>query len=125
MLTIMDFAHAYKHIGVDTRSSKFAVIALSGPQGKIRLSHLNTHPFGSRRAPPNWARVTQFVVFVLKKVFRVWLGVYVDDLFCLEPELAIEPDRHVIKVLCALLGLELATDKEAPPAMSEMLLGRI
>ena len=113
MLTILGCDHAYKHIGVHTRSTKFAAISPSGPQGEIRPAYLNTKPFGSRRAPANWARVTQFVVvFVLKKVFRVWLGVYVDDLFCPEPELAIESARHVIKELLSLLGPELAPDKE-------------
>ena len=33
LLTIMDFAHAYKRIGVDTKSTRFAVIALTDPQG--------------------------------------------------------------------------------------------
>ena len=51
MITIMDLDHVYKHIGVDTRSSQFAVISLSGPQGEIRQSYLNTQPFGPRRAP--------------------------------------------------------------------------
>ena len=31
MLTILDFAQAYKHIGVDAKSTRFAVIALSDP----------------------------------------------------------------------------------------------
>ena len=48
----------------------------------------------------NWARATQFAVFVLKKVFRVWLGVYVGDLFCIEPEATIESARISIKCLC-------------------------
>ena len=68
LLTIMDFAHAYKHIGVDAKSTRFAVIAHPDPQGAVCMAYLNTQPFGPRRAPANWGRVTQFVVFVLKKV---------------------------------------------------------
>ena len=123
LLTIMDFAHAYKHIGVDTKSTRFAVIALTDPQGAVCMAHLNTQPFGSRRAPANWERVTQFVVFVLKRIFRIWIGVYVGDLFCLEPESATESARSSVKQLCALLGLELAPDKEVAPTLSAMLLG--
>ena len=123
MLTILDFAHAYKHIGVGAKSTRFAVIALSDPHGAVCMAYLNTQPFGSRRAPSNWARVTQFVVFVLRRVFRVWLGVYVDDLFCLESDVTIESARHVIKELRALLGTELDQDKEVAPTSSSMLLG--
>ena len=123
MLAIMDFAHAYKHIGVGNNATPFDVIALPDAQGEIRLAYLNTQPFGSRRPPANWAMVTQFVVVVLKKMFRVWLGVYVGDIFCLEPELTIESARHAIKELCALLGLELAADKEVAPKLSTMPLG--
>ena len=31
MLKIMDFAHAYRHIGLDPESAQFAVIALGKP----------------------------------------------------------------------------------------------
>ena len=99
MLTIMDFANAYKHIGVYNASTQFDVIALPDPKGGVEMAYLNTQPFGSRRAPTNWARVTQFVVFVHKQVFRVWLGVYVDNLFFLEPQAAIEPARFVVEEL--------------------------
>ena len=51
------------------------------------------------------------------------MGVYVGDLFCVEPELTIESARHVIKELRALLGLELSPDKEVPHALPTMLLG--
>ena len=118
MLAIMDFAHAYKHIGVESKSTQFDRIAPSDPQGEIRLAYLNTQAFGSRRPPANWARVTQFVVFAQKKVPRVRMGIYVDDRFCLDQELSIEPARHVIKELCALLGMELAPDKEVPQTLN-------
>ena len=81
MLTIMDSAHAYKHIGLDTDSARFAVISLANPEGRIMMAHLNTQPFGPRRAPSNWARVAQFVAFVLREIYRIWIGVYVDDVF--------------------------------------------
>ena len=92
--------------------------------GGIRIAYLNTQPFGPRRAPANWARVTQFVVFVLKKVFRARMGVYFVDLFYVEPEYTIESDRHVIKEIRTLLGLELAPDKEGPPQSQHCPLGR-
>ena len=123
MLTIMDFAHAYKHIGLDPNSTQFAVIALANPEGEVMMAHLNTQPFGSRRAPANWARVTQFVAFVLRKLYRIWIGVYVDDVFCLEPDSTIVSAQLAIKDLCRILGLQLAPDKEIAPTISAMLLG--
>ena len=103
MLAIIDFAHAHKHIGMGPESTRFAVIALSDRQGAICLAYLNAHPFGSRRAPANWALVTQFVVSVLRKVYRARLGIYAGDLFCRAPGIAIESARRVVKELRALV----------------------
>ena len=58
-----------------------------------------------------------------KRDFRVWIGDYVDDLFCLFPELANESARRAIKELRAHLGMDLAPDKEVAPTFSAMLLG--
>ena len=51
------------------------------------------------------------------------LGVYGDDLFFLEPEATIESARHVVEELRALLGPELAPDKEVAPTFYATPLG--
>ena len=87
------------------------------------MAYLNTHPFGPRRAPPDWAMVEQFAVFVLKHVFRTWVGLYLDDLVFPEPESTIEPARRVIGEIGRLLGYDLDPDKEIAPAISTMPIG--
>ena len=52
MLTIVDFAHAYKHIGLDQESKRFAAISLAAPDGPVMMAYLNKQPFppaGPRR----------------------------------------------------------------------------
>ena len=74
MLTIMDFAHAYKHIGLVPNSAQFAVIASVNPEGEASMAHPNTQPFGPRSAPANWEAAAQFVAFAIRKLYRVWIG---------------------------------------------------
>ena len=57
-LVIVDFSHAYKHIGIDHRQNELSHIALLSPTGIPMYCKLNTQPFGSARAPANWARMT-------------------------------------------------------------------
>ena len=69
MLTVMDFANAYRHIGPGRNSTKCSAIAFADPSGNVQIVRLNTQPFGPRRAPSNWARVTKFVAFIIRNVF--------------------------------------------------------
>ena len=119
----VDFAHAYKHVGVAADQLDFATIVLGDPDGNAMMASLRTQPFGSIRSPANWARLTSFVQFVLRKVFMVWLGVFVDDCYCVEPQSTITTALWVTRELCSLLGLELAPDKEQPPTQALTLLG--
>ena len=64
------------------------------------MAYLNTLPTRRRRAPGNWARVTQYDGYVLRKVSRVGIGVFFGDLFRIEPEQAIESARVAVKSLC-------------------------
>ena len=73
----MDFAHAYKHAPLLQSQEKFAHIVFAQPEGEPLADALRTQPFGSRRAPANWARVTQFIKFVVGKLFGIILLVYV------------------------------------------------
>ena len=75
----LDFAHAYKHVGVAANQLDFATIVLCGPGGNPMMATLRTQPFGPSRAPANWARVTAFLQFVIRKLFWAWLGIFVDD----------------------------------------------
>ena len=120
---VMDFAHAYKQVGILPSQLDFATIVLPDHSGTPMVASLRTQPFGSSRAPANWARVTNFVQFVLLKLCNVWLGIYVDDCFCVEPEHTIESASNCIKAVCALLGLQLEPSKEQLPSDCIALLG--
>ena len=119
----LDFAHAYKHVGVAVDQLDFATVVLADTEGNPMMATLRTQPFGSRRAPANWARVTTFLQFVLRKVFGVWLGIFVDDCYCVEPQGTITSSLWVVRELCAILGLELAHAKEKAPCTTIDILG--
>ena len=123
LVTIVDFAHAYKHVGIDTAQDFFSYIALVDKTGSPFYAKLNTQPFGSRRAPSNWARVTNFFEFALRRLFKIWLGVYVDDCFTIETERTAANALRVIKDFASILGLELAPNKQVGPIVSAQLLG--
>ena len=120
---VMDFAHAYKHVGILPSQVEFATIVLADYSGTPMVASLRTQPFGSSRAPANWARVTNLVQFVLLKLCNVWLGIYVGDCFCVEPEHTIASASNCIKAVCALLGLQLEPSKEQTPSDRITLLG--
>ena len=63
----------------------FASIIFAQPEGEPLVASLRTRPFGSSRAPANWARVTEFAKFALVKIFGAYLRVFVDDCFACEP----------------------------------------
>ena len=86
------------------------------------MAYVNTQFFAPRRAPDNWDRVTLFVVFVRKRVSRVWLGVYAAALFRPEPESTAESARNAIKESIRFLGMGLAPDNEIVPTISTLLL---
>ena len=119
---VADFAHAYKHIGVPSHQLDFASILLCGPNGNSRVATMKTHPFGSSRAPANWARLTSLVQFVLGKLFNVWMGIYVDDCFCVVPDAAVQSAIHPVRAFCSLIGLELERSKQQLPSNSADLL---
>ena len=108
---VVDFAHAYKHVGIPAPQYDFASIVLPNASGTPMVASLRTHPFGSSRAPANWARVTNFVQFILLRLRKVWLVIYVGDCFCVEPADTIDSESNCIRAACALFGLELEPAK--------------
>ena len=59
----------------------FAAIIFAQAEGEYLVASLRTQPFGSCRAPVNWARVTDFAKFVLKKLHGVDLRILADGCF--------------------------------------------
>ena len=114
----VDFAHAYKHVGVTADQMDFATAVLSGPEGVPMMETLRTQPFGPTMATANWARVTSLVQFVLQRMFLMRLGVFVDDCYCVESHETIASALWVTRERCSLLGLELERLKEQGPAAS-------
>ena len=117
-----DFAHAYKNIGIPAGQAKFATIVLAPPTGPPHTAVLRTQPFGSARTPANWGRVTHFAQFVLERMFRTCVFIYVDDVFAVEPRATVASARNAFRGLTNLLGFELA-DKGQGPAAPIRLLG--
>ena len=64
-----DTAHAYKHVPLHADQREFATIILAPPSGCLKAASLRTQPFGSKRAPSNWARVAMFLKWAML-VFR-------------------------------------------------------
>ena len=56
----VDFKHAYANIPLPEHQRELATIILSPPEGPPMKALLRTQPFGAKRAPSNWARVTAF-----------------------------------------------------------------
>ena len=96
---------------------------MADPNGVPHYATLRTQPFGSRRAPSNWARVTQFLKWALSKFFGITIAVFVDDVHASEPLSTCDSAFRTVKALCALLGLVLDPLKETAPTCSLNLLG--
>ena len=119
----VDFKHAYKNVAVASRDLKYTSIIVAPPRGPPVACTLLVQPFGSRRAPANWGRVTRFLQHVLERLFSIHVCVFVDDVYCIEPVTTVSSAFHCVKTLCFELGLLLAADKESPPGRPANLLG--
>ena len=118
-----DFAHAYKHVPILEDHRQFATILLAPPQGDLKAACLRTQPFGSKRAPTNWPRVTLFLKWLMLTVFNVVINVYVDDVFIVETAETINNAFLVFKAVCELLGFQLEVSKQQEPTKTPNLLG--
>ena len=119
----VDFAHAYKQVAVDATQADFATIVLSNYEGAPHVATLKTQPFGSRRAPANWGRVAAFLKFALERLFSIWVGVFVDDLFSATFGPLSARAFSIVKEVCAIFGFLLSPEKEQSPRRSILLLG--
>ena len=122
-LVIVDFSHAYKHIGIDQNQHFYAHIALLSPTGIPMHCRLNTQPFGSARAPANWARMTNAFGFLLMRLFALWVAIYVDDCYTIEPDGTAQSALDTLNGLAKILGLVLEPDKQVGPTITALLLG--
>ena len=80
-----------------------------------------TQPFGSTRAPANWGRVTALIQWILITYFGLFLPIYVDDCFLVEPAGAVESAYQRMNFLIMLCGFKLG--KFSAPACSISLMG--
>ena len=119
----LDFAHAYKHVGLAADQLDCAAVVLSDPQGGPMMASLRTKPSGPQRGPANWERASTFLQFVIRKVFGARIGIFVDDFCCVEPQCAIASAFWAVREICAILGLELARPNEKLPCSVIDILG--
>ena len=116
-----DFFHAYKNIGVPVRQEEFTAVLLGPPCGPLQVAHLRTHPFGSSRAPGNWARVTRLIQWILLTYFGIYLPVFADDCFCVELADADASAYTCADTVIRMRGFEL--DKSKTPSVEIDSLG--
>ena len=119
----LDFSHAYKHVPIRASSREFSSVVFANPEGRAFVANLRARPFGSRRAPSNWARVTEFSKWVLRNFFGIAIAVYVAHIHCSEPVVTATAAILTVKAVCALLGFILGPKKEASPNSEMPLLG--
>ena len=84
---------------------------------------LNTQPFGSARAPANWARMINAFSFIMLHLFALWIAIYVDDCYNIEPDGTAQSALGALNGLAKVPGLALAPDKQAGPTITALLLG--
>ena len=113
---VTDFAREYKHVGITSPHLDFAPIAFPDPRGTHMVAPLRTQPPGPSRAPANWERVANFLQFVLTKLCKVRMGIYVDDCSCLEPDHTIESASNFTRVECAIFWSSVGAGQGTTPA---------
>ena len=116
-----DFCHAYKTLGIPEDHGLYSSILLGPPAGPLMVTRLKTQPFGSTRAPANWGRVTRLIQWILLTCFGIFLPIYVDDCFLIEPAETARSAYLCANVLINLCGFQMG--KFSPPAPKILLLG--
>ena len=86
---------------------------------------LNTHPLGCASVPTNWARLTNAFAFILLRLPLLWIAIYVDDRYAIEPAETALSALLTLRGLARLLGLALGPGKEVWPKVSALLLWAI
>ena len=123
LATVVDYKNAYKNLPVCKQHDEFAAILIGPPTGELMVAYLRTLLFGSRRSPASWARITGFAQWVMLQLGSVFLAVYIDDCFTVEPAETAHSSLAVVRALNRALGLALAPEKCVYPAETLTLLG--
>ena len=108
----LDFPRAYKNVPNLEDQREFASILIAPPAGSLKVATLRAQPFGSRRAPANWSRVTNFAKWILLELFGIAISVYAGDIFILEPAGATQSAVVVAKIVREAFGFPLEMKKE-------------
>ena len=80
------YINAYKNIPARRGHIEFASISIANPGGELVVCQLHAIPFGSRRSPGKWGRMTGFAQWDLLEIGNVYLAVFVGDCFTGAPE---------------------------------------
>ena len=120
---VLDFSNAYKHVPILESQKDFASILIAQTDGPPCVATLRSQPFGSRRAPSNWARVAQFLKWFLLKFFGISIAIFVDDIHACEPVDTVVSAFETIQAVCVMFGLQLDASKSKPPSTTLDLLG--
>ena len=121
MSSALDFSHAYKNEPIPESQLEFATIIIAGPNGAPQTATLRSHPYGSRRAPANWARVAQFPKWAISAIFSIPIDVRVGDFHWSGQTSNCESALRTAKALCVLRGLALDPRKDPPTVLIDEL----
>ena len=118
-----DFFHAYKNAGTPCDGGKYSTALHGPPAGSLMTARLCTQPFGSTRAPANWARVTALTQWIPIKYFWIYLPIYVGDCFLVEPSETGLVAYRCVDFLSKLCGFKLGIF--SVPSFPMLLLGAL
>ena len=120
----LDFAHAYKNLGVDTASADVSSIVVWNPrERRTYIARMRTQPFGSSRAPASWGRVVSLLQRAVTQLLLTPILLYVDDVFSAEPSRTAWSAFTCTKKFFAMCGFDTSDHKDQVPAPSIDLLG--
>ena len=116
-----DFRHAYKNAGVPSDDGEFPSVFLAPPTGPLLVAQLETQPFGRTRPPANCGRVARRIQWASRTFFGIYLPIYADDCFILEPAESVQSAYLCANLVIRMCGFTLG--KFALPPTSRLLLG--
>jgi len=117
-----DVKRAFKRVPIAVRHAKFAGAAWMCDNVAWFSQHLGM-PFGTTSAGHGWHRLANVVIAVARRIVRVVVGRYVDDMFGCDRETTRRTGGWCIDVLFQLFGIPLDPEKSHEYGAVVELLG--
>lgn len=122
-VSILYFAHAYKHMGSAADQLEGATISRADPEGQPAMAAHRPHPFGGGRGPAIRGRLEECLQHVAAQRPSVWRGDFVADCYAVGAADAIASASDAADEIWPLLVRGIATGKEQVPSDPAELIG--